>query len=157
MASSDESTNTERSKAAASARSSLQRRRTLAGDGSCGVGSRLTSVTSFPHSSRNPATSSGGTFTVSASCAALPSSPPSSCSIVANDRLASSRPAFLSSSAISGISCLPNPQTSASAASTQTGDARNASSPMSSIPLPAARRARKFSASARWSAPAAST
>src|SRR6516162_3481529 len=71
IASSDDSTNTLRCCAAASARSSLQTRRTLARVGSCGAGSCFTSVTSLLHSARSSATSSGGTLTVSASCAAL--------------------------------------------------------------------------------------
>ena len=64
---------------------------------------------------------------------------------MANSLSFSSRPSALSASAISGMRWRPAPHKSASAASTQTGDARNATMPRSSSALPAVRRTRKSS------------
>jgi hypothetical protein len=99
------------------------------------------------HSLRSDATSSGGALMVDAIRLAEPSSPSSIWLTVLNSVALSSRPCSLSDVEISRIKYFPAPDASARAASTQTGEARKARMPMSSMPLPAVRRTRKSSAS----------
>jgi len=63
--------------------------------------------------------------------------------MVVNCTSLSSSCCSFSAAAISGMSCRPAPHTSARAASTHTGEARNATTPSASIMFPAARRLTK--------------
>ena len=74
-ASSEDTSNRDRCSRSAVTRRSCQTRVTVLAVGSCGVGNCFASATNLRHSSRKPATSSGGELTLSASCPELLSSP----------------------------------------------------------------------------------
>ena len=127
--------------------SCVHRATTVSRDGRLSGCSARASSRTLVHSLRSPATSSGGALMVAARRDEVRSNPSRSPSTVVNSVSGSSSPCALSDSAISGISWRPMPQRSASAARTQTGDARNATTPRTSTTLPAVRLARKSSGS----------